>query len=379
MAASNKARLGRTRDKGEAAKSASPGTERHEVIWVTIDNLNLDPLNPRLPDGMEKSRQAILLETLAREYELQELGQSIADNGYFSEEPLVGVPSGTPGKWTVVEGNRRLAALKLLANPDAAPTAYRKRWQDLALSRKAIVDAVPLLPYKRRDEVTPYLGFRHITGVLPWKPYQKARYIAHLVEDADQTFSQIARTIGSKAPTVREHYVAYALLREARDAFAIDTTNVEDSFGVLRRALSDPNIRSFIGLRLDLDEKTLARPVPDNRASEVSDLLSWMFGGEEVEPVLRDSREIRKLGSVLAKSETIDVLRASGDLDHAYELSGGEEVRLIESLNRASFHLDQALPMAIRHKNSLDVILAVRRCRETFREIDRHFLDAAEP
>jgi hypothetical protein len=247
---------------------------RHEVGWRDIDVLELDPLNPRLPDGMENARQPALLETLAREYELQEIGQSLADNGYFSEEPLVGVPARSPGRWTIVEGNRRLAALKLLAAPDSAPAAFRKRWRDLSEGRKVVVKEVPVLIYDNRSEITPYLGFRHITGVLEWKPYQKARYIAQLVEQARQTFSQIARAIGSRSPTVREHYVAYTLLRQARDAFALDTENAEDSFGVLRRALSDPNIRGHIGLKLDQPESVLARPIPDNKAEQVREVFS---------------------------------------------------------------------------------------------------------
>lgn len=379
MAASrDAARNARKGGRQEKAPAPATAPTRREVTWVPIDQLEFDPRNPRLPDGMENAKQSTLLETLAREYELQQVGQSLADNGYFSEEPLVAVPSRTASHWTVVEGNRRLAALKLLANPDAAPDAYRQRWSELAVTRKTILTEAPILTYDRREDVTPYLGFRHITGVLPWKPYQKARYIAQLVEESRETFAQIARTIGSKAPTVREHYVAYALMRQARDAFAIDTSNVEESFGVLRRALSDPNLRTFLGLRLDLEDKALARPIPDSKATELQEVLTWMFGANGEQPVLRDSREIRKLGTVLAKSETADILRATKDLDHAFELAGGEERRLIEQLGKASYHLDQALPMAIRHKNSMDVIRAVGKCRETFKEIDRHFVADTE-
>jgi ParB-like chromosome segregation protein Spo0J len=358
--------------------SKSEQAARKEVEWVSIDRLDLDPLNPRLPDGMEHSKQPQLLETLAKEYDLTELGQSISDNGYFSEEPLVSVPGRSKGRWTVVEGNRRLAALKLLANPDAAPRMYRNHWRELSTGRKLFVDFVPILVYDRRTEVTPYLGYRHITGVLQWRPYQKARYIAQLVEDGKQSFAEIARTIGSKAPTVREHYVAYTLVRQARDAFAIDTTNVEDSFGVLRRALSNPNVRDFMGVRLDLDETALKRPLPNKKAKQVEELFSWMFGLDGEDAVLRDSRGITKLGVVLEKAEAIESLRTTRDLDLAFELAGGEERRLIHSLGRASYYLDEALPMAIRHRRSEEVARAFAKCRSTFRAIDRHFQDDAD-
>src|SRR5579863_7011486 len=124
---------------------------------------------------MENASQAELLAELAREYELQDLGRSIADNGYFSEEPLVAVKDKGGRSWTIVEGNRRLAALQLLENPNAAPRNLRGQWQEISKSRRKRVTRVPILEYAQRSEVTAYLGFRHITGVMQWRPYQKAR------------------------------------------------------------------------------------------------------------------------------------------------------------------------------------------------------------
>src|SRR5579862_3034113 len=208
-----------------------PEADRREVEWVELAKLRLDPSNPRLKEGLEDASQPNLLAELAREYELQDLGRSFADNGYFSEEPLVAVKDKGGRTWTVVEGNRRLAALQLLENPNAAPKELRVQWQELARTRRKRVTTVPILEYAERNEVTPYLGFRHITGVMQWRPYQKARYICQLVEDNKLTFSQIARIIGNRSATVREHYIAYTLVRQARDQMAIDTSFVEEAFG----------------------------------------------------------------------------------------------------------------------------------------------------
>ncbi len=341
--------------------------------WVKLSELRLDGRNPRIKEGFENASQSELLSELAREYELQDLGRSIADNGYFSEEPLVAVKDSGGKSWTIVEGNRRLAALQLLDNPNAAPTELRKQWQELSNSRKKRVQSVPILEYSDRAEVTPYLGFRHITGVMQWGPYQKARYIAQLVEGGQQTFAQIARIIGSRAPTVREHYIAYTLVRQSRDQMAIDTRFAEEAFGVLRRSLSDPNIRTYIGLNLDQPEKALAKPVPANKAEDVKEFFKWAFGTRHERPVMRDSRELRKLGAVMASTRALEVLRSSSDLDYAFELSGGEERKLIENLNAASYNLDQALPLSIRHKRSRDVIETLRRCRDTLVEILKNF------
>jgi hypothetical protein len=355
-----------------------PEAERKDVQWVKLDQLRLDPRNPRLKEGMENASQAELLAELATEYELQDLARSIADNGYFSEEPLVAVKDKNKPTWTIVEGNRRLAALQLLERPDAAPRDLRKQWTELSVNRLKRVSSVPILEYDKRNEVTPYLGFRHITGVMQWRPYQKARYISQLVEDNELTFPQIARVIGSKSPTVREHYIAYTLVRQARDQMLIDTTFAEASFGVLRRSLSDPNIRSFIGLELDKSEKELAKPIPKSKSDRVEEFFEWAFGDNETDAVLRDSRELKKLGAVLASARSLDVLRSSKDLDYAFELSGGEEKKLLENLNAASYNLDQALPLSIRHKKSKDVAASLERCRDTLNEILKNFPNLAK-
>ncbi len=350
-----------------------PEADRKEVQWVDLGQLQLDPHNPRLREGMEKASQPELLAELAKEYELQDLARSIADNGYFSEEPLVAVREKGKRYLTIVEGNRRLAALQLLEDPDAAPKNLRAQWVELSKSRVKRVSSVPILEYESRAEVTPYLGFRHITGVMQWRPYQKARYIAQLVEDGRFTFFQIARIIGSKTPTVREHYIAYTLVRQARDQMLIDTDYAEASFGVLRRSLSDPNIRSYIGLELDKTERELAKPIPRSKAEQVKEFFAWAFGDENTRAVLADSRDLKKLGTVMASARAIDVLKSSRDLDYAFELSGGEERKLLENLNVASYNLDQALPLSIRHKKNKEVIAALKRCWQTFDEILRNF------
>src|SRR5262249_8283367 len=155
-----------------------------------------------------------------------------AENGYFSEEPLVTVKHSSQAKWVVVEGNRRLAALRLIDSPTSAPKDLQAAWEDIASSAKKRVTEVPTLVYAERKEITPYLGFRHITGVLAWRPYQKGRYVAQLVEQGKLGFAEIARLIGSKTQTVREHYVAYTLVRQARVGFNLNTELVEESFGV---------------------------------------------------------------------------------------------------------------------------------------------------
>src|ERR1044071_10087703 len=81
----------------------------------TVRSLQLDPKNPRL--GRETTARAPrdIIQYLFEHDKAMEVAQSIARNGYFPNEPLLAVRENN--NLVVVEGNRRLAALKALLEP----------------------------------------------------------------------------------------------------------------------------------------------------------------------------------------------------------------------------------------------------------------------
>ena len=84
-----------------------PGRE-----YLPVAQLDFDPQNPRFPAEVAGGPVEQLIERFVRDERLQEIIASIADHGYFAGEPLLVVPHGD--RYHVIEGNRRLAALKLL-------------------------------------------------------------------------------------------------------------------------------------------------------------------------------------------------------------------------------------------------------------------------
>ena len=81
-----------------------------------VDDLHLDHRNPRLPEEFQELPQEELVCFVADEYDSLRIARSVAQFGYFPSEPLIVVEE--DGVIIVVEGNRRLAALKLLNNAD---------------------------------------------------------------------------------------------------------------------------------------------------------------------------------------------------------------------------------------------------------------------
>jgi hypothetical protein len=95
---------------------------------VPLDSLQLDPENPRLPRDTDRVLESgdQLLKEFSRRYNLIELARSIVDKGFtprHAEALLVVEDASSPAHYVVIEGNRRLATLKLLTNPNSRRAA----------------------------------------------------------------------------------------------------------------------------------------------------------------------------------------------------------------------------------------------------------------
>src|SRR4051812_4448435 len=81
--------------------------------------LDFDTNNPRLFElGFKTPADAQIIRALADTADLAKIVESIAANGYIDIEPLI--VQRVKNRFVVLEGNRRLAAIRLLLNPDLA-------------------------------------------------------------------------------------------------------------------------------------------------------------------------------------------------------------------------------------------------------------------
>ena len=210
-------------------------SERKTPEWVKVSQLLFDTKNHRLPQLQEKITQEALLRVIAQTFNPEVIGRSIADNGFFSEDPMVVIPAGDD-KYTVVEGNRRLAALKLLLEPDLRPLSPDPdEWKELAARLKKNrfdISEVPVVIHRSRDELRTFLGFRHIAGILKWDPLSKARFINFLIEQkgAGAEFRDVATETGAGPNTIRDYYITYRIYLQAKDDLDVDTKEFEKNF-----------------------------------------------------------------------------------------------------------------------------------------------------
>ena len=290
-----------------------------KLATVKLDQLHFDPENPRLPMGLRHQDDDAVLEYLLLEGNLIELMLSIGEHGFFLGEPLLVVPR-AEGGFIVVEGNRRLGALKLLAS-DGAPPVMAGQVRAARESAREKPNDIPVLEFTQRDDILGYLGYRHITGIKEWDSLAKARYLRQLRErHADKTHVEahkaLAKEIGSKAPHVAKLLTGLSLLERARDLGLFGRMKVDEDtipFSLLTTAIGYPNICGFIGLdgASDVDGNGL-------KNEEFSEFFGWVFDKSRgSHTVLVESRNLDKLNRVVANQKALEELRRGESLAHA--------------------------------------------------------------
>lgn len=328
---------------------------------LPLESLLLDPDNPRLPEDILGNDQNLLIEYVAEEYDSLSIAKSISLYSYFLSEPLIAIENGN-AQYVVVEGNRRLAALKLLSDKtlrDELKISDKDEWSELAES-ELIPDTVPVMIVSSKDEVAPIIGYRHISGIEPWEPWAKARFIASLIENSEQSFDEVAEQVGDARNKIAADYRDYRVLQRAGD-FDIPTEDSERTFGVFQRAMVSPGLRSHIGAPTPADMKINSDVVPDGYAEELRELLSWLFGSDRI---ITDSRDISKLGRVIASVDGLKVLRETRVLNEAFIAAGGLRLRLIERLRRALSNLKDAEEDLPNYLDDDDVLRFLGECKD---------------
>lgn len=214
--------------------------EGHEwMSGMSPLEIDLDPRSPRLHPDERDSTQAELIEIMIRRFRVVDLGESIAETGYSDFDPLIGYRDGD----TIVvrEGNRRIAALKLLLNPDLAPNRYRSRWEALAESAREHAETIESVRIKVYDdpddiELESYIGFRHVSGILQWPAQEKARFIVDMVDRHGWTYEEIAKRIGSYPRHVERHYIASRLIGQAEEEGVAGAEYIQIGVPAVRRS-----------------------------------------------------------------------------------------------------------------------------------------------
>ena len=315
------------------------------IATFPIDKIYLDERNPRLPTTLDCSQNE-MLRYIARNTSITELMTAIAENGYFPGEPIVVVPREAGGHW-VVEGNRRLVALKLLIDPSLGPKNVKVRRISEAAAHKP--DTVPCVIFDDRTQIVNYLGYRHISGVKQWEPLAKARYIAQYFKTKTDSaaepatrYREVARGIGSRAPFIKRQLDGIAVYRHVEEIefYEIDNLNEETiSFSLLSTAVGYESILDFVSsTQHPFIEPEHLKP------DAVQNLTNWMYAlNEDGETVLGESRNIQRLAVIVADQKALFHLTEHRNLQKAFSITKGVAHEFHDLLNEIEWRITEAV------------------------------------
>lgn len=145
---------------------------------LSVASLHLDAKNPRLGRETLGRPPREIIQYLFQHDKAMEVAESIATRGFFPNEPLLAVREA--GQLVIVEGNRRLAALKALLEPRLLDGAGQRQVERLA--RRVIdtssISSVPVTIAPTRRATDRQIAGRHVgTPVLPWQAENRASFI----------------------------------------------------------------------------------------------------------------------------------------------------------------------------------------------------------
>jgi hypothetical protein len=170
---------------------------------VQVTSLLLDSENPRIPPTPKPMEQRELIAELVQHDKVIELAKDISNDGYSPVESLIVLRQG--GKSIVLEGNRRVAALKLLLSPDTAPTEVLRQVRAFAANFDAnSIKTVRALFAPSREAAAPLIMQKHTRSqVEQWEPVMKARFYRKLA-DGGLSAADMAKRYGGTAGEVAE-------------------------------------------------------------------------------------------------------------------------------------------------------------------------------
>ncbi|CNF96645.1 TPA: hypothetical protein ACPY4Y_000832 [Yersinia enterocolitica] len=311
------------------------------IINISTKDLSFDPQNPRFYRLNDASSDMAIIEEMLDDESVHDLMLSIGQQNYFPGEPLLVFDEGNG--YIVAEGNRRLAAVKLLNGELKPPVKKSKSVIDIQNDTQYKPTELPCLVYSKREDVLRYIGYRHITGVKEWDSLSKAKYLKELCDkfyansSKDDLLKNLAREIGSKP-----HYVGALLtalnlyqIAQSSDFFELKMDESDVEFSYITTSLGYLSITEWLGLEDKKDFESNGLEV-----NNLKDLFAWCFvRDQQGRTIIRESRRLKDIAKIITNEDAISNLRETSDIDQAYLYTSGQQEALEESMQQATARL----------------------------------------
>ncbi|WP_149240387.1 ParB N-terminal domain-containing protein [Dyadobacter sp. 32] len=320
---------------------------KQKIEQIATEDLSFDYQNPRIAEfGISnRTTEQEIIQILWNVMGVEEIVLSIRASGFFEHEPLLAVEE--DGRLIVIEGNRRLAAVKCILNREIADyIGINKNQLSVSPEIKDSLKSLPVILVEERRDAWKFIGFKHINGPAKWGSYAKAQYISQIKNEYDIPLEEIASQIGDTHKTVQKLYQGLQVIEQAEQLGKFSRTDISANrlyFSHLYTGLTYEGFKDYLGIK-DISEDT-KNPVPEEKWDHLEELLTWLFGSRKKEVdavILSQNPDLRRLDAVIRNKEAIYALRDGVSLIQAYELSQPKNETFEQSMLEAKRALQKA-------------------------------------
>ena len=201
--------------------------------------------NPRLGTETTGQTQREIIQYLFDHDKALEIVRSIVTRGYFENEPLLAISE--QGNYVVVEGNRRLAALKAIKKPELLTGKFLGQVRNLVIDAGIeVISSVPVTIAPNRRATDRIIAGRHISNpVLAWQAENRASFILSKLEEGYDN-NQIESELGFDKKDIQK----------ARQTRAIaNVVRTIDLSAEVKSKVDDPRAKLFSTLERVFDSQ----------------------------------------------------------------------------------------------------------------------------
>ena len=264
---------------------------------IDIENLLLDPNNPRFADISDESlnipeakfsddkvQKNAYDKMMHPRFDVQSLADSIETVGFFKVDNIVA--RRVEGDYcVVVEGNRRTTAIKHLLNQYEIGQSVldEEAINNLKTIEILVIDG----EITDVDEVGKVIqGIRNVSGIKEWDAYQKAQYINDLIGKG-KTPATISKMIGMSVREINRYYKTFSVMAQFKKDEEYSGYWKHSYFSHFDEVLKRPALRTFMGWN---DESYKFENLENTRR-----FYEWLAPDEEGNTALSDAHHVRQL------------------------------------------------------------------------------------
>lgn len=278
----------------ESRGGAAVAYKQHPIEEIDVVKLHVDQFNFRIAD--QQPSEAAIMNYLYDVHDAFDVASLILRDGYIDNElPIVIVED---GNYVIVEGNRRLTALRTLLDPAIAPSkeaAIRRLLKRYSVEAANLPNRIRVMVLPDRAAVAPVLARLHIgESKKAWNLDEQAKFVFAQLNDG-LSVQQLKDTLPAIKDVVR-------LVRMGRMREVLRSANYADpavgdyaanklTMSAFEYGYRNSLIQFAIGIKFDRDGNLVSRPSTEAEFAAF-ELLVLKYKTKEL-----STRKVPKAGS----------------------------------------------------------------------------------